>query len=297
MKKVLLINKGRAYLPEIQAYKKYFNDNINFNFYDSQDISDYNQNEFDILWYFMGIDTANHNKIVVHEYGSLSAGVFPRLKNNIKKVINKKPDLRIFLNNAVKNGFNFSDDVPFCMRDMGVDDIFYAESGDKEYDFVYIGQITRERQIDKLLDVFKNKLKNKTILLIGSVEDELKKAYSCDNIIYFGRLPYYDIPIIASKARYGINFVPDKYPYNKQTSTKLLEYCAMNLNIITLSCDWSLKFEKQHNAAFYNLTNDLSNFAMNEIEDFEYKTPDISDLTWTNIIKNSGIEEALRKLV
>ena len=53
MPKILFLNTSKAYLPEIEAYKKYFNDS-SYECWDSKDIESLNINEFDILWYFMG---------------------------------------------------------------------------------------------------------------------------------------------------------------------------------------------------------------------------------------------------
>ena len=101
---------------------------------------------------------------------------------------------------------------------------------------------------------------------------------------------------IASFACCGINWVPNKYPYYLQTSTKLLEYCAMNLKVVTLQGLWSMAFEQKNNAKFFNISEDFSNFTPQQIENYEFKTPYVDHLKWNNIIKTSGIEIRLNEI-
>ncbi|MFC1485231.1 hypothetical protein ACFL5N_02120 [bacterium] len=302
MKKVLMLNTANSYLPEVNAYIKYFSENPDFRFYDSKNIKDYRVSDFDIVWKFMGLDLEKHKElIVVHEYLSLSACYFPGIKNYIKKIKNVKPSLRIFLNEFIKDEFNFKDKLPFCIRDMGIDDVFFSYvDTNKEYDFVYVGEISNERKIHILLDKFKpnGSLSKYKILVIGKPAKNIYCKYKkYSNIIFTGRLEHSDVAKEASKAIYGVNWVPNKYPYNFQTATKLLEYCAMNLKIITLRTNWSTNFEKKNTAAFYNLDNINDDLRFSNLENFFYSIPDVSNLTWQNIIRDSQIYELLKSII
>ncbi|MBP0724472.1 glycosyltransferase [Bacillus sp. RG28] len=303
MKKILLERTSKSYLPQIDATIKYFNGkNLGFRLFDSYEIKDIKLNEFDCLWKFMGIDTSRNIDIpIIHEYPSLSTGIFPKLKNKLKKSITSKPHLRIFLNEYVKEEMGFNDQIEYVYRDVGVDDQFfqYKESV-KKYDCVYVGSISKARGIPQLLDQFKYKYKNLSLLLVGTVPDEIYNHYSnCDNITFTGNLPYEDVPKYASQAVYGINYMPNKYPYNLQTSTKLLEYLAMDLQVITTDYFWINHFMKENQLNFIKINENLDNLEtlMKSHEIIPNQFTKMEKFKWTNIIEQSGLEEKLLKLI
>jgi glycosyltransferase involved in cell wall biosynthesis len=301
MKKILFIRTNKAFLPEIDAYIDYFNKTKEFKAFDSSKIKDFKLDEFDVIWEFKGFGgvkkNQNQNQILVHEYASLSTGKFPILKNFIKSKFNPKPDLRVFLNKNVKDGFCFNDGINFCYRDMGIDERFILQ-GDikKEYDFVYVGSIGKAREMDKFLKLFVEK-DNGTLCLVGNVEDEIYHEFKkYRNLIFTGKVPYSEVPQIASKAEYGINFIPDKYPFNVQTSTKLLEYLALGLKIITTDYYWVRQFEKDNNCSFYKIPTNHK-FNQNEIENFEFRCNiNLEKYYWDEVIKNSGIYSELIRI-
>ena len=125
---------------------------------------------------------------------------------------------------------------------------------------------------------------------MGDAPNKLfEKFNGYSNIIFKGRIPYKDIPALISKAEYGINYIPDKAPYNKQTSTKLMEYMALGLKIVTTNYQWVNNFETQTNSRFYKMQND--NINMEEIEKFEFRTNFSEDYSWRFIIDSSKIED------
>lgn len=296
MKKILMLHEGKAYLPERFAYMDYFNYKGDFCFYDCADLSEYAFYEFDMLWYFMGVYRSMPRRPMIHEYNSLSTGGWlARPKNLAKKILHPKPNARIFLNQAVRRGFGFQDGAPSAIRDMGVDSGFFIHSK-KEYDFVYMGSITQSRGLPGLLDVFKNTLRHKTLLLIGHVDDEIHHAYGgVSNIVMAGRLKHTDVPEVASKAEYGINLIPDRYPFNIQASTKLLEYCAMGLKIATTNYRWVNEFETQRGGKFFRMNMKKGDYGLSEVEGYSTKTPEVEDLCWGHVIKKSGIEKLLKE--
>ena len=298
MKKIVFGRRPKVYLPEITAYVDYINNNLKgWVSYDSKDIDDYNPNDFDAVWRFMGFDMTGKGQQVIHEYNSLSTGQYALLKNNIKKFCNSKPDARVFLNRAVRSHFSFHDGVPEARRDMGVDNRFFtAESVKKKYDFVYAGSLSgRGDTVFRGLSHFKDNLKEASIIVIGNVPDEIHEAFSrTSNITFTGQVPYQDIPKLAKSAEYGINFMPDIYPLNAQTATKVLEYCALGLKIVTSDYKWSRKFERRRHAKFFFLDNDFKNFNLKNIQNFDFVTPNVRDLEWNSLIKTSGVFDLLK---
>jgi glycosyltransferase involved in cell wall biosynthesis len=300
MIKILFIRSESAFLPEVDAYLDYFNNIEEFKAYDSSKIKVYKLEDFDVIWEYKGIGGIKKNKdqILVHEYASLSTGSFAKLKNYIKSKFNSKPDLRIFLNVNVKEGFRFNDDVDFCFRDMGIEKQFILQSAiQKEYDFVYVGSICKSRGMDKFLKVFTSQ-DNGKLCLIGNVDDEIYKHYKDNgNLIFTGKVPYFEVPKIATKANYGINFIPDKYPFNIQTSTKLLEYLALGLKVVTTDYKWMRQFEHNHNCRFYKLDYKNLRFDKDSIEKHDFVTnfkPEV--YLWEGIIERSEISRKLISL-
>nr|WP_106784428.1 hypothetical protein [Lysinibacillus timonensis] len=300
--KIGFVHKGFSYLPELYAYCSYFNrlDDIEASIISNNEMIEKNNEHYDLIWKFPGIDLKRDFKDskVIHEYNSISTGDFVYLKNYLKKIFNLKPDARVFLNDEVKKGYGMNDDVPYIKRDMGISKHFFVNHEKKEYDFVYVGAMGKSRGLIHGLKPFTSFLKNRTILLIGKPNDALYQQYKqYANIIFIGKLSYEQVPSIASKAMYGYNFIPDVYPFNIQTSTKLLEYCAMGLNIVTTDYHWVRQFEQQNGGRFFKLQPDMKNFTNDSLEKFRFETPDVSHLEWDHILDRLGIAEFVKRIV
>lgn len=239
--KIFLIHSNKAILPEIRAYKRFF-EKRGFEVIDIE----YNKLKFilekelktSILWYFMGFyPTTIEAKFIIHDYRSLSIGKFARMKDKIKKIFNRKPNLRIFLNKNIKKALNFNDNIPYVYIDMGLPETIFNyiyKSYTKKYDFIYVGAINKEREIDKLLQVFFKKYgTKKSFILVGPYEIQIKNKFSrFRNIIFTGKLPQGKVFELIKQSEFSISLIPNKYPYYYQTPTKLLEYLALGSKII-----------------------------------------------------------------
>lgn len=296
MKKILFLHPGKANLPEISIYKKFF---FRYHFVNCQDLSSYSLSDFDLIWQFMGVDLHFRKSIpTIHEYASLSVGRGNRIKDLMKRWLNARPSMRIFLNSSIRDAYGFADGVPYCYRDMGVDRRFF-EASDSEimYDFVYVGAMNSSRNFHNVLDFFVRNPKH-SILLIGKPSDDLYDAYKrYPNIIFAGTVSYQDVPRLAKQARYALNYIPNKYPYSLQTSTKLLEYVAMGMKVITTSYHWVNHFEAQRKMRFYKIREDFSGFDWDELNAFSFCNTGIEDLKWEHILRNSGLDDALMRLL
>ncbi len=292
MTKILFVRQPHVYLPEIPAYKSYLaKHHPSAQTFQSTDLGDYNLMDFDVVWHFMGADLKGRGNYVVHEYNSLSTQPFATVKNHVKRVINAKPDRRVFLNKTVFDKFCFKDDIPYGLRDMGVDDAFFeAHPDNPEYDFIYAGGLNRGAVIEQFLEHFANGMQGASLLLVGDAPDALRSRFqSYDNIIFKGRVPYEQVPKLMAKARYGLNLMPDIYPFNIQTATKVLEYAAVGLPIITTDYQWINEFEAGYQGRCFKLSNDMGNLSLGALNGFDFLTPDIKDLSWENVIEKSGI--------
>ncbi|MBK7882966.1 MAG: glycosyltransferase [Chitinophagaceae bacterium] len=302
MKTIAFILPQNPYLPELKAYTSYFT-RKGFNTVNISDIKDLDTLEYNVEWHFMGTDTIKSKKniIKIHDYASLSTPPFPKIKNFIKKTISQKPHIRIFLNEKVKTGMGFRDNIPFGYRDMGVNKFFFESdesAASKKFDFCYLGSMQKARKVENFLTHFKKRFKNFTILMIGEPPLYLSEMFKEDrNIIFTGNIDYLKVPTMLKQCNFGINYVPDRYPFNIQTSTKLLEYCACKLKIISNQYEWVKQFEKKERGAFFFLERKFQeNFTMEEIEKFSYKTPDMKKYDWDIILEQSKLLDLINSV-
>jgi len=295
MRKILFLRREGVYLPEISAYMAYIREQLpSLQAYDSSELKDdFSEADFDIIWKFMGFDrAARPDNFVVHEYGSLSVGNFPRTKNFIKRTINVKPSLRVFLNDTVRQEMGFRDDTEYRLRDMGVNSHFFREAPNPnpEFDFVYSGSLSRGRIIFSMLDHFKTQMKGSKILVVGAVPKDIQEMFGgISNISFTGRLKYEDVPSAITQARYGLNIMPDIYPFNIQTSTKVFEYCAARMPVISTSYGWIKEFEKKSNGKFFYTDNCFDNLSMYNIDNYQFIVPSMKDYEWGRVIEKSKL--------
>jgi glycosyltransferase involved in cell wall biosynthesis len=297
--RIAFIHPHSAFLPEINAYQKIFSTfNVETIVIKPEDAGKINA---DVEWHFMGIDKSRKKTglIKIHEYTSASVPPFNQFKNLSKKIFNAKPDYRLFLNEYVKEKFDFKDEISFGFRDMGISDSFLHfdnSSIKKEFDFVYAGSVNAERQIEKLMELFTTKdLKKKSFLIISKDYNELASKFSqFKNIYFIGPITHDEMPAHISKSRFAINFMVDKEPFNEQTSTKLLEYVALKIPIISTDYKWAKKFQKENGGSLFYLKTDLSNFIWDDISSFNYSFADLKNWRWENQIRKSGVIQFLQ---
>ncbi|MCR9421164.1 glycosyltransferase [Vibrio sp. RM-69-4] len=286
---IFFVESEKALLPEIKAYKNYFSSK---GFICESGLSKKIKNNKNIIvWYFMGFNLfRKKDEIIIHEYTSLSVGRFARLKNHMKKILNCKPDVRIFQNIDVEKEMRFNDDIPSLYRDMAVSEkFFFDKEVIKTYDFVYCGAIDKERRLDLILDKFLID-GDKTILVLGSIPDHYYDKYNQRNINLLGKVKYDDVPNYLKQARIGINIVEDKYPYNFQTSTKILEYLACGLGVYTTKNSWCDKYQKNNKVSFSYFNMDTFNTNVECVIKQEINVP-----CWEEVIARSKIETYLRR--
>ena len=286
--------KEHAYTPEAYAYKRYLEANGVSVQLESELSIDPNN---DVNIFFMGLRPFwrryKGSAKEIHEYQSLSINPHAKFKDFLKKSLNKKPSGRIFLNDIVKSGMSFKDSTPYVYRDMGVDDeLFQKPLPSPEFDIVYCGSIIgRPGLIEELTRLANLGFK---LLIVGSVNNEVAekfKGYS--NIQLTGRVDRDEIPSLYKQCRSGLNFTPDIYPFNIQTSTKTLEYLASGLNVITNKYEWVNSFSKIEGYNFLYLDNikeyicfDLASYSPEKIEKY----------SWSNILTEANLLNFINSL-
>lgn len=255
--KVAFIHSGKAYLPELSAYKKCLLDagHDALVLHDQRCVLDYT--DIDLVFRFGGFlrDIKGANLPEIHEYHSASTASFPRIKNYIKSRANVRPRRRIFLNEFVHEQFSFVDTIPFIYRDMGASSrlLWCRDVQDKCFDIVYAGSIVGR---PGLMAVFaKLAAAGLKVGIAGAVSPgHVDFLLALPGITYVGGLEAHEVPGFLAQGRYGLNYCPDIYPLNQQTSTKAIEYLVAGLPIISNKYDWIDKHSQKHGYGYINLS-------------------------------------------
>ena len=257
---------------------------------------------FDIEWHLMGFDSFSNfpGRLKIHDYGSVSIPPAGRLKDLVKKILNTPPDLRIAANKFIAQELRFYSDIPVIIRNNGVDAALLSPTSKPASDdppgFVYVGTMAPQRQLLPFLNYFEKNFPNHSLTMIGEPPEPLKKQFNASTNIYFtGNKPYWEVAPILKKATYGINYIPDQYPFNQQISTKLLEYCAAGLNIITTDYQWLRDFETASSGNFFKLDPNFENLTIKNLNSFGFKTPRSAVQPWDKVILQSGILEFIEQ--
>lgn len=275
-----------AFLPEAYAYRDYFIEKgFECDFVNKGDPSLLN---YDCALLFHGFHPfwKKYPKFIIGEYHSLSTGRYNRVKDLVKRLLNVRSNIYIFLNDDVRRKMWFSNKINYTTRSMGYSekDFESFKGEEKKFDVVYCGSYRKGlwEIIKKLADLG---------LSIAVVGPEI--PFEHELITSFGRKEPVEARKIISQAKYGLNYTPDVFPLNIQDSTKVIEYCAAGLGVITNRYKWINHFENIRKARFLSLE-DV--FNIEDVENFDFSVPDLKDLKWNKIISRSEILSMLELL-
>ncbi|MEY0435513.1 glycosyltransferase [Providencia huaxiensis] len=162
-----------------------------------------------------------------------------------------------------------------------------------KWDFIYVGAMDKSRKLHVAIDKIIEYKPDARIVLVGDAPSYLIKRYRNYHIDFTGKIPYTEVPDILKKAKIAINYIPDIYPYNIQTSTKLLEYLASKCLVLTNKYSWveeycnerslSILFFEEIDKAF-----EENYFSLNELDENQKSVK-----LWNEVIYDSNIEEYL----
>ncbi|MFM9908834.1 MAG: hypothetical protein ACKVOW_05785 [Chitinophagaceae bacterium] len=293
---IAFIHNNKAFLPGLYGYRQFFNKyGIQCEVVTPDELGTVHRQ---VEWYFLGSDISKPKEGIykIHEYPSASLPPFRKWKDWMKSFINTQPDYRVFQNEFVRNSLNFHDSVPFGYRELGIPEEWLsgAPSLVKEYDFIYIGDVSASRKIKDIFNLFTTELRDHSLLILSHRYEELKQQYiQSNNIIFKGPVQKDQVREFLLKSKFAINYIPDSVPFNKQTSTKLLEYITCKVPVISTRYRWMDDFEKQQGGGYFYLEKDLSNFTWERVNNFKYSFPVLSEWTWEKQIRKSGVLEFL----
>jgi len=283
-----------SYLPEALAYKNY----LERNGHRVQLVqpSDFDSDN-DINIFFMGFtpfwEKSRSKSKIIHEYSSLSTAPFPKIKDIIKQTFMKKPNGRIFTETVIKEKLNFQDNIPYIFRDVGVEaGLFSRINRNIQYDIVYCGSITGRPGLIKQINHLCNL--GFTFVIIGKItqKDKAKLAKS-KNITFTGPLDRGSIKNIYQSCRFGLNYTPNIYPFNIQTSIKTLEYLACGMPVISNRYKWVIDFSEKNNSAKFiwldNIKYPLESSELSSVLDEKY--------CWDYILEKANLNAYLQYIV
>jgi hypothetical protein len=293
------VRNGAAYLPELEAYVDFITHHGHQALvHDTGSTVPINAQ---VVWWMCGrVPHAEARRLKaafhVHEYASASAPPKAWLKDFVKHWTQPKPDYRLFQNGWVRERMGFDDGVPHALRDMGIAPAFLevpAQPSAQEFDLVYLGDMHRLVPFVPMLQSIHNA--GRTLLLIGDVPEALRTQLPT-SVTCTGRVPHTDVPRQLRRARFGLNLVGNIEPYNQQTSTKLLEYCAVGLPVVSNDYAWMRYFAAHYQGNFHLLRDDPHSwqFSFGEaLEAYPYVVPDVRELTWHKLLAKLTIWQHL----
>ncbi|MEI7495488.1 MAG: glycosyltransferase [Betaproteobacteria bacterium] len=284
------IRNGTSYLPEIDAYCEYIHARGHHSMV--HDNSHTVPSNAAVVWWFCGgvpIREAHRLReaFQIHEYASASVPPYAWLKDHIKHWTQPRPDYRIYQNGWVRERLGFADTVPHALRDMGVAEHFFDSPLVKptsEFDLVYSGEMSRLLAFIPLLYAIETA--GRSLLLVGEVPEALQIQLP-SKVTCTGRVEHLQVPRYLRSARFGLNLMPKTIPFLQQTSTKVLEYCAVGLPVVSNAYPWIRYFMAQNKGNFYLLNDDPSSLATSfgeALEAYPYVVPDIRTLAWPQVL-------------
>ncbi|MDJ0945390.1 MAG: glycosyltransferase [Kiloniellales bacterium] len=300
------IHDGKAIYPDIDGYRDYFSGTYEIR---ESSLSQYRRQgdpARTILWVIMGFypRPAPPALATIHDYRSLSVGALAPLKDRLKKLLNFKPDLRIIQNEVMSDLIGFSDGVPELFLDMGVRSALVENARRSapqvsDYDFVYIGTVSRERQIDVLIESFLRRYpRGRRFLLIGPADENIVRQFmDRKNVVFTGRVPQAEAFDLVMKSKVAISFFPSHRPHCFQTPTKLIEYAALGRPILANDSPMNLATIRRYNILATVTSGDTFASAPEPEEIAESAVPDPCPFTWPRVIADSGVEAHLETLI
>ena len=305
---ILFCHPGRALLPELVAYKRYCADRG----WATKEVTycELRKTDFSVVgvvWNIMGwhlpAETYQHLRrngcLYVKEYASLSVGRFAKLKNIAKSFPYQRADVNVYLNELVYKEYScVFKKTNVCFRDMAVTRAGIQKTkGPKLYDLVYVGALDDDRDVASFINKLHAKIPGLKTVVVGEPSAAQRALLASNSgVTLVGRVEYEDVGRYIISARAGINYIPDKYPYNIQTSTKFLEYLACGIPVLSNRYEWVSTY-KLANSSTLLLVDDASDVEFHSLEKL-FSTTVAEDVPlWSDVIDESNVFQTLEGLL
>lgn len=297
--KVCFISNSKAFMPELDAYIELLTkEGIDVCLAKNKKVA--RTMNADLYFRFGGIifGRVDWTKSEIHEYHSASTGIFPRFKNMVKSVLSSHADGFCFLNYWVQKQFIYSSKKAVIIRDMGAEKKIFrsAESNKKIYDIVYAGSISGKPGL--IEEVTRLSKLGVNIVIAGTASDEEKtRLHNLTGVTFLGRISREEVIELYSKSRFGLNYIPEMYPFTDQTSTKIIEYLVAGLPIISNEYQWISSHSGTYGYDYLRLN--LINTKHDLVSSETYIISDDAKkkFLWNNVIDESDLIEVIKSLI
>lgn len=301
--KIYFIHKGKEAYPEIAAYRSFFEGSFETQEIHPKKLAEQPDLARSICWHIMGFYRARLPAgLIIHDYRSLSVGKLHSLKDRIKGRLNATPDIRVYQNEAIQKALGIRDSIPSVFLPMGAPPeilSFRKAAPPPAFDFCYIGALSAERRTREMLDSFLRRYgKTKTFHLYGQPESCLVKRYQKhQNIVFEGKLPQKELFSVLRRARVAVNYFPNHAPHKDQTPTKLLEYAALGLRILSNEQPQSRLTSRKYGIhSLWGPAEDMFRNGPDVLDWQDNEDLDPAPFLWPDVIASSGLSALIDKM-
>lgn len=287
-----ILNRGKALLPEAEAYARYFQA------YPGTDVSELGPAdvgqwaECDVLLIFLGweprwrLGRRPSDSVLVADL-CLSTGTGAALKDGVKRYLNLRPHVGVTQTESMARVAGW-DPHRTVLRSQGYrEDLVRARSHSPEYDLVYGGTLQRPGVAKVIDDLAARGFR----VAVASADPS---PFSARGVDFLGRLPQHDLYDLYSRSRAGLNVVPDRRPFNFQISTKVIEYLGAGIPVVSNRYAWIQGLSQQRGFDFIDVDR-LS--TPDQLDSASPPERSIEDLAWTNVMRSTGLMERIQGIL
>ncbi|MDD2324648.1 MAG: glycosyltransferase family 1 protein [Alphaproteobacteria bacterium] len=304
LEKIYFVHEGLAAYPEIAAYQSFFVNTFAGEEIRPEALASRPDAAKALAWHMMGFyPRRGPTRFVLHDYRSLSVGRWHGLKDGIKRFFCARPDLRVFQNVEMAAAMGFRDNVPTFFLPMGVPASILSlrkePVAEPDCDFCYIGVLSQERQSWRMIDSFLKRFgTSKSFHLYGTPEESIAARYrDRANVVFKGTVPQEAVFRALRRARVAVNYFPDHFPHRLQTPTKLLEYAALGLRVLSNEHPQSrLTVARYGVRSLWGRSADMFRDVPDALDWDDNAGFDPTPLLWPSVIAASGVPEAVEAL-
>lgn len=286
--KVAICRSAKAYLPETDAYVAYLGSRgIKARCVD--DRRKIAPDEIAILFRFEDQFARDFSaKKRIHEEHNVPVGLRGKLRSALLAV-GPNPDGQIRLHQADEALPRL--DCPTLVRSCGIDPALFEveRRANPEFDLVYCGSLDRPGVVQEIERLAAHGF---SIAVYGRVPPGTPQSrMEALGVRFFGRIGRTEVPEALANARAGLNFTPDRPPWNVQESMKTLEYLAAGLPVVSNRYGWVRSFAEERGTEILWL-DDIGN-----PEDLSSGTShrvDLSDRAWPDMLDRVGFIDFLK---
>lgn len=286
---VAIVRSKRAFLPEVDAYASYLRRR---GFHCAVVGTSREALECGavviIVFYGLFPKWSKRPTVLVADVNSRSVGTFRHLRDVAKLLLNHKPDIRVTQNEYVAASLVGRGAAAGTHRGMGYFPALVRARKEMKYDVIYSGTSSRSGVTQAIWRLLEEGLR---VCVVGSrpnFRDVSKELTVVE------RASVREVYELYSQTRVGLNYVPIREPFIRQESTKLIEYCAAGLGVVTTRYPWVNQFEESRNGRFLTWSEDLTR---KDILCYPYEVPCVDDLAWPDLLDRTCLAEIIEDLL